>query len=245
MSDTNSRDVGSRPSHESVTGLQMDDLHLGSHAPGLATTWTEALCELAVALLPGVVGSAVSTCDNAGVLHPEAADDDRTLEIEQLQQVAGEGPGQAARTDRQSVLVDDLDHETERWPGYVDAVHGIRGLQIGAIWSEPVLIEDASVGSLTLYFDSGAVPDPVARPEIVALAGLAAATLTIDADLAGEFGMAQRALNLVDVASGVLAVQAGVGVDEALALLRGRAFSTGRRISDIAADVSAGVADLR
>lgn len=112
---------------------------------------------------------------------------------------------------------------------------------IAAIWSVPVSVKDTTVASLTFYYRRGPGPECLAWPDVMSLAGLAAATLTVDAEITASRPMVHGARNAVDVASGVLAVRAGTHVEEALALLRGYAFSTGRRISDVAADVSAGV----
>lgn len=205
-------------------------------------SWTDALCRLGFTVVPGVAGSAVSTYDQLGVAHPFAAGDDRSLEIEQVQQVVGEGPGYAAQVDAKPVVVDDLAREGGRWPGYVTAVSGHA---IGAVWSFPVSIEGSVLASLTLYFDRGKVPEYRAWGDAAILAGLAAAAMVIDADVAAEGAPTpSHPPDAVDLASGVLAVRAGVRVDQALALLRGRAFSTDRRISDVAADVLAGSIDL-
>jgi AmiR/NasT family two-component response regulator len=49
----------------------------------------------------------------------------------------------------------------------------------------------------------------------------------------------------VHQATGVVSVQAGVGLAEALVLLRARAFADHRPIGDLACDVLAGTADFR
>lgn len=211
-------------------------------AAARANGWTETLCQLAIIVLPAVTGSGVSTYDEVGVSHPFAAADDRSLEMEELQQVAGEGPGHAVRIDGLPVLVEDLTRQTARWPGYVAAV---RGQGIGAVWSLPVVIGATALGSLTLYHDTGQPPERSDFSDAATLAGFAAATMIIDTDLQDHGHGYERAPDgVVSLASGVLAVRGGVSVDQALALLRGHAFSTGRRISDIAADVLAGSLDL-
>ncbi len=205
--------------------------------------WTETLCQLSLDVLPRASGSAVSVYDDAGVARAVAAADDRSLEIEQVQQMTGEGPGSAARASGRPVFVEDLTRESDRWPGYVDA---IRPYDVGVVWSLPVVAEGTVCGSFTLYHDTGTVPEYLSWPDAVTLAGLVAATMTIDEDLGGDDQPTDAGdLHDVELASGVLAVRADVGVDDALALLRAYAFRTGRRISDVAADVSAGLVDLR
>lgn len=205
--------------------------------------WTQALCQLALSVLPAVIGSAVSAYDERGVAHPFAAADDRSMALEELQQVAGEGPGCAVHISGVPVVVDDLSRQDTRWPGYVSAV---RGQGIAVVWSLPVVVDATRLGSLTLYQDSGhAPPGRSAWSDAATLAGLAAATMIVDADLRGDRHLDERTpADAVSLASGMLAVRAGVAVDQALALLRGHAFSSGRRISDIAADVLAGTIDL-
>lgn len=214
---------------------------LVERAPGPASNWTEALCQLSLEVLSTTIGSAVSTYDEFGVSHPFAAADDRSLELEELQQVAGEGPGHDVQVDKLPVLLDDLTQQDIRWPGYVATV---RGHGIGAIWSLPVWIGTTVLGTLTLYHGVGSSPRHCELPEAMTLAALGAAAMVIDADTHDGCAGDRRAEDTVSLASGMLAVRAGVDVDQALALLRGYAFSTGRRISDIAADVLAERVDL-
>ena len=205
-------------------------------------SWSEALCQVAVALVPGVDGAGVSTYDERDVAHPLAAADDRSLLLEELQQVVGEGPGHTARVTRRPLVVLDLARQDKNWPGYVSAV---RGQGVGMVSSVPVIMDGLVLASLTLYHASGSPVEMPDLSDVMTLGGLASATIIIDTDFDGEScHFEQTPGDTVDLASGVLAVRVGVGVDEALALLRGAAFSTGRRISDIAADVVAGVTDL-
>lgn len=205
-------------------------------------TWTESLCRLVISVLPSANGSAVTTYDRLGTAHPAAACDDRSLALEQLQQVVGEGPGYAAQTGGQPIVVENIASQDTHWPVYVGLLNG---QQVGAIWAFPITIEGMAVASITIYHKPGSFPRYRSWSDAAILAGLGAATIVIDADLLTERGpAAQHPPNLVDIATGVLAVRAGVGVDEALALLRGRSFSSGRRISEVASDVLAGSVEL-
>ena len=162
--------------------------------------------------------------------------------IEDLQYTLGEGPCIDAH--RQHTPIDEPDlaqPSTVRWPEFtgpaVDA--GAR-----AVFGFPMSVEDVHVGALNLYRDA---PGPLTvdqHADALVVAQVAArAVLAMQADaLPGVLGDALEAGNfrfVVHQAAGMVAIQLGVPVGEALLRLRAHAFSSGRPLTDIADDVVA------
>ena len=163
--------------------------------------------------------------------------------IEELQYTLGEGPCIDAHRLRVAVIEPDLaDPSMARWAEFsrsaVEA--GVR-----AVFGFPMSIGDVHVGALNLYRDQ---PGPLTEDQhadAVVLAGVAARSvigMQADAgpgDLAPGFEASGNFRFVVHQAAGMVAAQLEIPVAEALVRLRARAFSSGRLVSDVAADVVA------
>ena len=161
--------------------------------------------------------------------------------IEELQYTLGEGPCIDAHRHHTPVYEPDLAHPTRlRWSEFArSAVHaGVR-----AVFGFPVAVGDVHLGALDLYRDR---PGPLTDDQdadALAMADVAArAIITMQAaaapgDLGPELEVAGNFRFVVHQAAGMVAVQLGVGVDEALLRLRANAFRRGRAVSDVADDV--------
>ena len=163
--------------------------------------------------------------------------------IEELQYTLGEGPCIDAHRQHTPVAEPDLaDPATMRWTAFarsaVDA--GAR-----AVFGFPVSIGDVHVGALNLYRDRpGPLTDEQHADALVMADVAARAIITMQADaapgaLAPELESGGNFRFVVHQAAGMVAVQLGVPVDDALLRLRAHAFSSGRTVSDVAADVVA------
>ena len=163
--------------------------------------------------------------------------------IEELQYTLGEGPCIDAHRHHTPIIEPDLaDPATVRWSEFarsaVDA--GAR-----AVFGFPVSIGEVHLGALNLYRDRpGALTDDQHADALVVADVAARAIITMQADAApGELGPALESNGnfrfVVHQAAGMVAVQLGVPVSEALLRLRAHAFSAGRTVSDVAADVTA------
>jgi hypothetical protein len=195
------------------------------------------LCAACLSALPvSGVGATLMTVDGpTGVVL--AATDERARQLEELQFALGEGPCVEASGVGRPVLEPDLVAAgSPRWPRFGAAVlaAGVR-----AVFAFPLRVGAIRVGVLDLYRDT---PGPLTRTDIIeALAFAAAATEVVlhlqddgaDSALTGPIdGRAE-----VHQATGMLAVQLGVSLAEALLRLRAHAYASERTMSAIAADV--------
>jgi hypothetical protein len=196
------------------------------------------LCaECLSALSVSGVGVALMTADGpSGVVL--AATDDRARQLEELQFALGEGPCVEASGSGRPVLEPDLVAAgPARWPRFGAAVlaAGVR-----AIFAFPLRVGAIRVGVLDLYRDT---PGHLTILELAEAAAFAdAATVVVlhlqdhdsaDAALAGPIDSQAE----VHQATGMITIQLGVSLAEALLRLRAHAYVSGRTVSAIAADV--------
>ncbi|MFJ4201783.1 ANTAR domain-containing protein [Streptomyces sviceus] len=206
------------------------------------------VCTAAVAALP-VGGAGVSAMSKTTASHPLCSTDDISEQLEELQLTLGEGPCVDAFTHGSAVLSPDLltGGVQDRWPVFADAA-----LEAGAraVFALPLQIGAISPGVLDLYADVPTVLDPEELADALAFADLAT-LLLLDARI-DETGAQADAPSPghgfedlggyraeIDQATGILTVQLGVGIDEAFVRLRAHAYTQGRRLADVAADVVA------
>ena len=161
--------------------------------------------------------------------------------IEELQFTLGEGPCvDAFRQDRPVLEPDLANGGTSRWiafaPPAVDA--GVR-----AVFGFPLQVGAVRLGALNLYRDwPGPLSDDQYTDALV-LAGVAArALLGMQAQaqpgaLAAELEVGANFRFVVHQASGMVAVQLGVSVGEALIRLRAYAFGNDRLLTEVAEEV--------
>jgi hypothetical protein len=171
-----------------------------------------------------------------------------STELEDLQFTLGQGPGPDAVANGAPVLVADLAATGVRWPQFAPAA---AGLGIRAVFALPLRIGPISVGVLIAH---RATPGPLAGGALgdaVALAVAVTALLVYQqtagadpADRAADGSQADSARPVtyraqVHQATGMISVQLGVSLAEALVRLRAHAYAEDRLIADVAADVVA------
>ncbi|MFF4060218.1 ANTAR domain-containing protein [Streptomyces sp. NPDC001668] len=206
------------------------------------------VCAAAVAALP-VGGAGASAMSRTTASHPLCGTDDISRQLEELQLTLGEGPCVDAFAHGSAVLSPDLltGGVQDRWPVFADAA-----LEAGAraVFALPLQIGAISPGVLDLYADVPTVLDAEELADALAFADLAT-LLLLDAridETGGQAGAPTRDHGFedlggnraeIDQATGVLTVQLEVGIDEAFVRLRAYAYTQGRRLADVAADVVA------
>jgi GAF domain-containing protein len=161
--------------------------------------------------------------------------------VEEIQYALGEGPCMEAFGTRAPVLVPDLrSADVVRWPGYRE---GALAAGIRAVFGFPIFVGSICIGALDLYQErSGPLTDEQLADAVV-VAHVAGRTVLEWQSLAREGSLARQLDHLstsravVHQATGMVAVQASVTVDDAAALLRAYAFSTNRPVNDVASDV--------
>lgn len=201
----------------------------------------QRIAGLCVELL-GVDGAGISLTSDTGHRGVVCATDEVSMRIEDLQITLGEGPCIDTAATRSPVLVPDLHDRDDiavwRWPTFLPAAAdaGVR-----AVFAFPLTIGAISLGALDMYRNR---PGGFAADELsgALLAAEAAAVALLWLNTSPDGTLADSAdsdgyLAQVHQATGMIMVQLDVTIEQAFLLLRARAFSTGRRLHDVAVDV--------
>ncbi len=216
---------------------------LAALADGGTDSWSSArLCAVCPRIV-GVDGAGVmlmsgdiprgSLCTTNAVSHL----------IEELQYTLGEGPCVDAYRQDQVVAEPDLaEPVTGRWLAFTPPA-----LQAGvrAVFGYPLRVGSVRLGALNLYRDRPSsltddqhadalvIADVAARWVLETQAGAPSDTVAAELEIGADFHFA------VHNAAGMISVQLGVSVAEALIRLRAFAFGNDRLLADVARDVVA------
>ena len=200
------------------------DLRGGLHRVCLGATSGLALMGAAIRLAAsGEDGVAASSNAQARVLA-------------ELQFDANEGPGHEALRRRRPVLVPDVQQDAGRWPGFAQLASG-RGL--AAVFSFPLQEGAVGFGVLELYDDR---PRRLSGDEVAKAMALAhiATQLLLDPQTPGGWGDLEAGVStsleraVVYQAQGMVMVDLGVTLAEAMVRMRGRAFAHGLSLDELA-----------
>jgi len=193
----------------------------------------------------GVSGAGLVLLSPSRSLGNVCVSDPVTEIVEDLQYTLGQGPCIDAFHSRAPVLVADLAATDGRWSEFRQ---GAVAAGMRAAFGFPLLIGDAvCIGALNLFHDRVGELTDDQYDDAVAVAHVASRTV-----IAWQFAAEPNALAwqldqvpthraVVHQATGMVSVQRGVVVDDALALLRAYAFAEDRPVGDVAADVVGGV----
>jgi hypothetical protein len=205
--------------------------------------WTPArLCE-ACPVIAGVTGAGVMLMSGDVQRGSLSASDEVSRLMEELQYTLGEGPCVDAYWQDRVVAEPDLAGSLAgRW-----AAFGPAALRAGvrAVFGFPLQVGTVRLGALNLYRDQ---PGPLSgeqHADTLILAGIAARwVLQAQAGaapdtLAGELESGAEFHFAVHNAAGIVSVQEDISVADALIRLRAFAFTSERRLADIARDVIA------
>ncbi|HEV7148638.1 MAG TPA: GAF and ANTAR domain-containing protein [Pedococcus sp.] len=208
----------------------------------------ERLCSALSHSLPATgVGLSLLTADNYGG-GTVAASSAASRELEELQFTLGEGPSIDAYTSRRPVLESDLPaHGMSRWPGYASAAqaHGVQ-----AVFAFPLQVGAARAGALDIYRDEPGSLTAAALAQAVTFAEVAMGLLVGEQHDASE---GHTSTDLDDAleyrlevyqAQGMVMVDLGVSIGEAMARLRGHAYANDLSIGEIAREIVAGTLTL-
>jgi hypothetical protein len=170
--------------------------------------------------------------------------DDRTGALEELQFTAGQGPSVDAFGGGRPVFEADLatDRSAQRWPAFAGPATeaGMRG-----VFAFPLQVGAARIGVMTLYQEhSGSLTADVHADALLAADLVTHSILDVQAKARPHMladGLAAAGTDRAEVhqASGMISVQLGVGIAEALVRLRSYTYASGRHIGDVAADIVA------
>jgi GAF domain-containing protein len=219
--------------------LRILDRLVGSGAPELGT---KRLCDVC-AEITGMSGAGIMLMSGDVPRGSVCTTNEVSDLIEQLQYTLGEGPCVDAFHQDRSVLEPDLEApNTPRWPAFAAPAleAGVR-----AVFGFPLRVGAVRLGALNLYCDrSGPLTDDQHADALVMADIAAQAILVLQADAPpGKLAVALEAgadfQDVVHQASGMVAVQLGVSVGQALIRLRGYAFGNDRPLTEVAAGVVA------
>jgi ANTAR domain/GAF domain len=222
--------------------LAIDDAAADQGIAGLAAD-LQRVCRAAASSL-SLVGAVVlvitGPCD-AVVL---SSSDPRSRRFGELPFEVGEGPSLAALSLARPVLVPALgDGSSASWPGYASAA-GAAGVR--AVYAIPLHVGAVRLGVLELY---GAATRALTSAELsLALVFARAATDSLVDSPAGSSGVPvtdqwmaalERRVE-VHQAQGMVAVDLGLGLADAIALMRANSFTLGVSLLELARRVIAG-----
>jgi hypothetical protein len=201
--------------------------------------WAGVVCDVAVDQLD-IDAAAISLRSSSRVQELAAATDAWARRLEELQYTVGDGPGVEAFGTGGPVLVADLATADQRWPGFMDAAIA-NGLL--AVFAFPLQGGAIQLGTLDLYRRQRGQLSPDDLADAAILADLAVTALLTDVSPTGTAPWARDDApghyDDVNVATGILAAELRISVDDAFLRLRAHAYSTGHPLLDIARAVLA------
>jgi len=205
--------------------------------------WSSARLCGACPQIVGVTGAGVMLMSGDIPRGSLCSTDEVSHLIEDLQYTLGEGPCVDAYQQDEIVVVPELaDPVTPRWPAFTPPAleAGVR-----AVFGFPLRAGTVHLGALNLYrdvpgpltgeqhADALVVADVAARWVLEAQAGAPADAVAEELEAGADFHFT------VHNAAGIVSVQNGISVAEALIRLRAFAFSSDRLLADVASDVIA------
>jgi GAF domain-containing protein/ANTAR domain-containing protein len=201
-------------------------------------TGPQGLCKPFVEAF-AVSGAVISTLGDPLGSQTVCASDAVAARIDEIQIDLGEGPCWNALHSRRPVLEQDRQRLSSDWPAAHEA---LEELHLGALFAFPLHVGDLAVGSLDLYSTARRRLTPVQVQDITALASIAARQVlrrALAELVDGDDGISDGRFSRREVhqASGMVAAQLRIGVDDALVVLRAHAFAHGRSVRDVAGDV--------
>lgn len=214
----------------------------------LATESSVDLCGPFVRAL-GVSGAAVSTLGEPLGSETVCASDARAARLDEIQIDLGEGPCWQALSTGRPVLEPDLERSaTTAWP---TAMGALRETGVGAVFAFPLVVAGIDVGAVDLYCRApGALSEQQVR-DAALLSRVLARTLLQRALVVAEresegagVGPGVYSRREVHQATGMVLAQMQITAPDALLVLRGHAFATGRPVLGVAADIIARTLDF-
>lgn len=196
-----------------------------------------AVCTACIGFVSAADGAALTLRSSSHIEEMVSASDPWASGLEEAQYTLGEGPGVEAFTTGAPVLVDDLNADGEQWPAFAEAAAAAGA---AAVFAFPLHLGGMRLGTLDLY---GRRPGGLSAEELgdaAVLADLATLALLEHAERLGRQSRdVESSYQDVHVATGMLAVQLEISLDDAFLRLRAHAFAENRSVLDVARDVLA------
>lgn len=167
------------------------------------------------------------------------ASDQRARDLYELESCVGEGPSSVAFVRFGPVLIEDLAmHPSPDWPVFA-AESSCLG--IGSMCVLPLVSGQIAVGVVALCGCAPITLDDGLIAELLTLADrLLLALLAINADALGhQLGGAGASAAVAHQAAGMIKVQLGLNIEDAVVALHAQAFGTGQSVMQVATAVVA------
>ncbi|MFF3567731.1 GAF and ANTAR domain-containing protein [Nocardia jiangxiensis] len=203
--------------------------------------WARQVCAACRDAVPGIDSAALVLYDANRSMDLLGVSDAFAELIEDTQVVVGEGPGWTAFSTGATAMVEDLEAEGERWPVFVPEA---ARLGIGAMFVFPLQVGGIRLGVLDLYrrrpgaLSTRSTTDAALLAALISYALIEEAAAVNDGAVTGldipPLATTRRDIN---VATGMIAAQMGIAIDEAFVRLRAFAFAAERPLLDVARDV--------
>jgi hypothetical protein len=212
---------------------------VGSASPALDA---KRLCEVTAEIV-GVSGASIMLMGDEVPHGSLCASNPVSALIAQLQYTLGEGPSLDAYQQGRPVVEADLAAPvTPRWPAFSEPAleAGVR-----AVFGFPLRVGAVRLGTVDLYCNQPSALTIDQHDDAMVMADIAAETVIgLQANapagqLVAELEAGSDFKYVVHQAAGMVAVQLGVSVGQALVRLRAYAFSNDRSLADVARDVVA------
>jgi hypothetical protein len=201
--------------------------------------WVGVACQVALEQVD-VDGAAIVVRSAGRAQELVAATGPWVRELEELQYTVGEGPAVEAFANGAPVLVSDMAAAAGRWPGFAEA-----DADVGAVFAFPLQEGTIRLGTLGLYRRApGALSDDEFADAAV-LADLSTTALLTDVggeNIEGAPWMREGApghYDDVNVATGMLAAELRISIEDAFLRLRAHAFTAGEPLLEVARAVLA------
>jgi hypothetical protein len=187
----------------------------------------------------GVDGGGVSVLSKDGTSVTLVATDEVSAVVAELQFTLGEGPCFEAAAQGTAVLVADLaDPRTgaaARWPVFIAEA---RRVGVNAVFTFPIHVGEVTLGTLDLYRETpGRLDERQVESGFTTVSAMGDRLLELESPVSS--GRRTYPM-IVHQAAGMVMVQLGCGIDEALVRLRATAYADGLSVAELAAAVVGG-----
>jgi hypothetical protein len=188
-------------------------------------------------------GAGVTMMTDHGVRGVCAASDPSSERLEELQFTLGEGPCLDAYASRRPVLVPELNAQVmSRWPVYAPTVHehGVR-----ALFAFPLQVGAARLGVMDVFRDRAGALSPDELRQALLLTEITVNALLDQHEQNGDNVSPDDLDEAIEgraelfQAQGMVMVQLGVSIGEAMVRMRAYAYSENRSLSEVARDIVA------
>jgi GAF domain-containing protein len=188
----------------------------------------------AAAMVPGAQEATISLVHGRRRVVTAAATSPRARRLDECQQATGQGPCMDAMYEQQTLRVDDLAGEHERWP---DLARGAGQADIRSLLCFQLFVHGSHLGGLNLMSaEPGAFSD--ASEEIGLLFASHAAVAVADAHQIEDLFRALATRDVIGQAKGVLMERFKINASQAFALLAKASQDTNRRVHEVAEELT-------